>query len=192
MNGKENIINKILSDADARCEEIISSAHTRANALVEETREQVTKDREALDAKLSLNCAERERNAISNAELDAKKYRLNAKQALIARCYDEVHERLARLNDEDRLDLIGALIEKHSERGETVYVTAKDARLVTQLWLNGFERGLKLGNRRIVADGGIVLEGEGYEKDLTLNSVVRYLREQTETQVATLLGVRDE
>ena len=187
MNGKENIINKILSDADARCAEILSVANASAQAIVAETEQAIAKDREALEQRLQAIKAERQRNRRATAELDAKKYTLKCKQQLISRCYDFAYEKLVKMSDSDRLNLIGSLIEKHAETGETVYITQADAKSVTQVWLNGFEKNLKLGKKYLKADGGVVLEGEGYEKDLTLKSVIKYLREQTENKVAELL-----
>ena len=187
MNGKENIINKILSDADAKCTEILSSAEAQAQAIVNSAEQVIASELVALDTRLQTITAERERNRRATAELDAKKYTLNRKQQLITRCYELAYEKLTKMSEADRLDLIGTLIEKHAEKGETVYITQADAKGVTQVWLNGFEKDLKLGKKYIKADGGLVLEGVGYEKDLTLKSVVKYLREQTEGKVAELI-----
>ena len=193
MNGKENIINKILTDSDARCNEILSAAETQAKAIIDEATEAVKRDRAALQQRIDVTVTERKRNRIANAELDAKKYRLQVKQQLISRSYEKAYDKLIKMSDEDRLDLIGTLIEKYAEKGETVYVTQADAKSVTQMWLNGFEKQLKLGKKYLKADGGIVLEGDGYEKDLTLNNVIRLTREQTESRVAAiLLGEHNE
>ena len=193
MNGKENIINKILSESDARAAEIISLAETQAQAIIANAEQSVESDRVSLDQRLQSITAERERNRRATAELDAKKYTLQCKQQLITRCYELAYEQLTKLSDSDRLDLIGSLLEKHAEDGETVYITQADAKGVTQVWLNGFEKNLTLGKKYIKADGGVVLEGDGYEKDLTLRSVIKYLREQTESKVSEhVLGGQDE
>ena len=187
MNGKENIINKILSDADARCNEILSTAESQAKAIIDDANAAVARDRAALEERISSTSAERMRNRNSTAELDAKKYALNAKQRLISRCYDEAYAKLAKMSDSDRLDFIGTLIDKYAEKGETVYVTQQDGKAVTQLWLDGFDKGLKLGKKYVTADGGIVLEGDGYDKDLTLRRVIDYAREETVGRVAEVL-----
>lgn len=193
MNGKENIINKILSDADTKCHEIISASEAQAKAIVDDANQAVARDRAVLEERIKLTADERVRNRRATAELEVKKYALNAKQHLISRCYDLAYEQLANMSSADRLDLIGTLIDKYAEKGETVYVTQEDGKSVTQLWLNGFEKNLQLGKKYIKADGGIVLEGNGYEKDLTLKRVIEYAREMTEGRVAEiLLGGHDE
>ena len=193
MNGKENIINKILSDADTKCQKILEQAKLEAQEIISAAEASIKRDRAELDLRIEATTAERIRNRVATAELEGKKYRLNAKQQLINKCYQLAYEQLLKQSDKERLALIGSLIDKYAEQGETVYVAAQDGKLVTQKYLDGFERGLKLGKKYIAADGGIVLEGAGYEKDLTLSRVIRYAREQTEAKVAEkLLGVAHE
>ena len=193
MNGKENIINKILSDADTKCQKILEQAKEQERVILQAAEASVAQDKKELDARIATITAERIRNSVATAELEGKKYRLNAKQQLISKCYDVAYEELLKQSDKERLALIGTLLDKYAEKGETVYVAEKDGKLVTQKYLDGFERGLKLGKKYIAADGGVVLEGAGYEKDLTLSRVIRYAREQTEGRVAAaLLGESNE
>ena len=193
MNGKENIINKILSDADAKCANVIAAAEAQAKEILANAEAAIAKDRAELDARIEQASVERVRKSVATAELDGKKYRLNAKQQLIAKCYEVAYQHLLKQSDKERLALIGTLLDKYAEKGETVYVAEKDGKLVTQKYLDGFGKDLKLGKRYINADGGVVLEGDGYEKDLTLSRVISYAREQTEGRVAEkLLGVKNE
>ena len=187
MNGKENIINKILSEADAKCAEILATANAQAQAIVDDAQRIIQADRTALTQRLQDIAAERTRNRLATAELEAKKHALWAKQQLISRCYDLAYDKLVHMSPNDRLTFIGKLLNSYAEDGETVYVTQTDAKLVTQQWLDGFGKKLKLGSRLINADGGVILEGKGYEKDLTLASVIKYIREQTESKVAAIL-----
>ena len=193
MNGKENIINKILSDADAKCAKIIATAEAQAQDIIANAEAAIAKDRADLDARIEQLSAERIRNSVATAELEGKKYRLNAKQQLISKCYEVAYQHLLKQSDKERLVLIGTLLDKYAEKGETVYVAEKDGKLVTQKYLDGFNKDLKLGKRYINADGGVVLDGVGYEKDLTLSRVIAYAREQTEGRVAEkLLGAKHE
>ena len=193
MNGKENIINKILSDADAKCEKILEQANAEAQSIVAAADVAIARDKADLDERIAASTAERIRNRVATAELEGKKYRLNKKQQLISRCYDVAYEQLLKQSDKERLALIASLLDKHAEKGETVYICEKDSKLVTQKFLDGFNKGLKLGKKYVNTDGGVVLEGDGYEKDLTLRTIIRYSREQTEAKVAEkLLGVTHE
>ena len=172
MNGKENIINKILTDADAKCTEILSVADASAQAIISDVEQVIARDKLALEKRLQDVAVERQRNRLATAELDAKKYALLRKQQLITRCYELVYERLVKMSEGDRLDFIGSLISKYAEIGETVYVTQADAKGVTQLWLDGFDKKLKLGKKYIKADGGVVLEGSKFSASLGVSSAM--------------------
>ncbi len=189
MNGKENIINKILADADAKCEEILTAAQAQAQEIHDSARSFAKNEEDALNSKLQNISAERLRNANARAQLEARKYKLWKKQQLIASCYAQALKELAALPVPQKTAFLKKLIEAYAEKGETVRITKADKDIVTQKFLDTFGKKLTLGKSFIEASGGIVLEGEGYDKDLTLEKVVAYAREQTEAQVArTLFG----
>ena len=187
MNGKENIINKILSDADIRCQEILSQANAQLQATLKKCDEQIDADKQALNERVEAQGKEKLKNRLATAELDARKYKLNAKQRLIAECYDKAYNKLKNLSDKEKTAFLSSLISKYAENGETVFISESDKGVITQKFLDGFNKGLTLGKKYHKADGGIILEGKGYEKDLTIGMVISYLREQTESQVAAVL-----
>lgn len=187
MNGKENIISKILSDADIRCQEILAQANAQLQATLKTCDEQIDADKQALDTRIEAQSKERLKNRLATAELDARKYKLNAKQCLIAECYDKAYSKLKTLSDKEKTAFLSSLISNFAEKGETVLIAEADKGVVTQKFLDGFDKNLTLGKKCHGADGGIILEGKGYEKDLTLSMVISYLREQTESQVAAVL-----
>ncbi len=186
MNGKENIINKILSDADARCQEILSQANASLRATLDRCDAQIEQEKETLSARIDEQSKERLKNRLSSAELEARKYKLAAKQRLIAECYNKAQDKLANALDKDKAAFITSLIKRFAEKGEAVRVSASD-KIVTDKFLEGFDMELKLDKKRHDGRGGIILIGKGYEKDLTLETVTGYLREQTESQVAAAL-----
>lgn len=187
MNGKENIINKILADADAECARIAAAAQAEAQRIADEVERQIKCDNDKTEERLKSLADESKRNATAVAQLNARKYRLNARQQLVSQCYAVARERLSQLSSSERLGVIGTLLEKYAEQGETVYITQADSAAVTQQYLDGFEKGLVLGKRYINAEGGVMLEGVGYDKDLTFDRIVRYCRENSEARVAAQL-----
>lgn len=186
MNGKENIINKILADADARCQEILSQANASLRATLDRCDAQIAQEKEALSAHIDEQSKERLKNRLSSAELEARKYKLAAKQRLIAKCYNKAQDKLANALDKDKAAFLTSLIKRFAEKGEAVRVSVSD-KIVTDKFLEGFNMGLTLDKKRHDGRGGIILIGKGYEKNLTLETVTGYLREQTESQVAAAL-----
>lgn len=187
MNGKENIINKILSDADDKCQRILASAEQTASDIKAQAESEMDSAKQQLTRKAEEATAERIRNRVATAELDARKYKLNAKQQLIAECYDKALKRLAALPAKEKQAFVVNLLKKYAENGETVVVGKSDKDVITQKVVD--EAGIKLTLSKTYHNelGGVILLGNGYEKDLTLVRIVSYLREQTESKVANAL-----
>lgn len=187
MNGKENIINKILSDADAKCAEIIAVAQAQAQEVTDLAKAHAQKEAEAMDKRLENLSAERQRNNLASAQLEARKYKLLKKQQLISQCYDQALQQLAKLSTADRKAMLSKILLQFAENGEVVYPCKADKDIVNQKFLDGFGKNLVLGKKLLDGAGGLVLEGEGYQKDLTLARLVAFAREQTEAKVASAL-----
>ncbi|MCM1289368.1 MAG: hypothetical protein NC132_01770 [Corallococcus sp.] len=193
MNGKENIISKILADADNKCAEILASAELQAQETNNLAKAFADAERQSFVRRLDTLSAERERNCLANADLEARKYKLQEKQRLISACYEKALTALCKASDKNKLDFIGKILKTYAEKGETVIVAKADKNLVTQKFLDGFGLGLVLGKTYADAVGGVVLQGATYDKDLTLEKLVAYSREQTESRVAAaLFGDNDE
>lgn len=187
MNGKENIINKILSDADEKCARIVAKAEQTAAEMKSQAEAEVEAEKRALQVKAENLAAERIRNRVATAELDARKYKLNAKQQIISECYDKALQRLAALPTKEKQAFVLNLLKKYAETGETVIVAKQDKDVITQKLLDEANKKLILSKTYHEGLGGVILEGVGYEKDLTLSRIVNYLREQTEGKVAQAL-----
>lgn len=187
MNGKENIINKILSDADNKRREIIAAAEIQAEKISDDVKLFEDNEAKAMQLKAEANFKERSANSLANAELDARKYVLSEKQRLIGTCYAKAYAYIVKMNDKQKTAFLTKLINTYAESGETVYACKADKSVVTQKFLDGFNKKLTLGKKYLDCDGGVVLEGEGYDKDLTLSRIIEFVREKTEAKVADVL-----
>ncbi|MDE7454612.1 MAG: hypothetical protein K2M64_02155, partial [Clostridia bacterium] len=139
MNGKENIINKILTDADAKCNDIIAQAEKQAEQIKAQAESQAQEDKQALNARIQAQTAERIRNRVATAELDARKYSLKRKQQLIADCYNTAQKQLASLSPSDKQKFVAKLLKNYAENGETVIVAKADKDIITQKFLDGMD-----------------------------------------------------
>lgn len=190
MNGKENIIARILSDADDKANYIVEQAEAKRKQTVDGEREQADKDKAALQTKLAASQNERVANALANAKLDARKYKLQGKQRLVSLCYDKALAALKAMDEAQTTDFVKKILATYAEQGEQVFVGSSQAKVVTQGLLDEIGKGLTLGGT--TENDGILLVGEGYEKDLSYAKLVDYARDKTEAEVsAVLFGVKN-
>jgi vacuolar-type H+-ATPase subunit E/Vma4 len=192
MNGKSKIIERILSDADSKCAEISAAAQLRAEQTLADAETKIAQEKQALADRLEKQSQDLVKNKLANAALDARKYKLECKQNLIASCYDKVLECLVKSTDAEYKKLISDLLNKFAEDGESVCIADKDADVITQRFLDSVGKNLTLSANRINATGGIVIEGNGYDKDLTFEALVSYAKADTESTVAELLFGEDK
>lgn len=192
MNGKSKIIERILSDADSKCAEISAAAQLRAEQTLADAETKIAQEKQALADRLEKQSQDLVKNKLANAALDARKYKLECKQNLIASCYDKALECLVKSTDAEYKKLISDLLNKFAEDGESVCIADKDAGVITQSFLDSVGKNLTLSANRINATGGIVIEGNGYDKDLTFEALVSYAKADTESTVAELLFGEDK
>lgn len=192
MNGKSKIIERILSDADSKCAEISAAAQLRAEQTLADAETKIAQEKQALADRLEKQSQDLVKNKLANAALDARKYKLECKQNLIASCYDKALECLVKSTDAEYKKLISDLLNKFAEDGESVCIADKDAGVITQSFLDSVGKNLTLSANRINAMGGIVIEGNGYDKDLTFEALVSYAKADTESTVAELLFGEDK
>ena len=187
MNGKENIIQRILDDAEVKCTQIVDNANKSAEQIVAQAKAVSQSDFALLQHKLEAQRNDKVNNAILQAQMESRKYALAQKQALIGQCYDKAKQSLASLSDKERGAFLRNVLTKFAEDGETVFVNANDSKLVTDKLLAETGKKLTLGKTTAGIDGGVILEGDGYVKDLSLTRLIDYARQNTEGAVAHAL-----
>lgn len=187
MNGKENIIQRILDDADKKCAQIIDDAKAYASKVIAGANTFADDEQRKLACRIDEQKKQMDGSAIINAQLQARKYKLDCKQKLIASCYDKAMQVIAGYKSSERLNFLHKLIEKYAESGETVVICKCDKDIVTQKWLDSFGKNLKLSTNLLDEQGGILLEKDTYTKNLTLARLIQIAKQETEGAVSSAL-----
>ena len=191
MEGKEAIIKRIISDAEKKAKSITEIA--KADALERETdAKSWAEDYVGAQEKILTRDAEdvvTRRKTV--AELDVRKITLKAKQDIISKVFDEVLAKLCALKKADYLKLVEEKMIESAEIGDTV-VLSKDG-VLTDKDVSGLkvfsDKKLSVSKDKGEFIGGVYLEGEKCDKDLTFSSIVEEKRgELTATVAEELFG----
>lgn len=191
MEGKDTIINKIMSDADSQAEEILAQAKAKAEAQVKKALD----ESEALQADAAKKAEDAGSELITRrltvAGLDVKKQMLAVKKELIDASFAKAESVLAGLEDDDYLKLISAMLAKSASDGDTVTVSANDKSRITADFIKKQSKklgiSLTLGKEYGDFDGGIILTGGGVDKNLTLEVELKLLYDEIQADVAAIL-----
>ncbi|MDY5345345.1 MAG: V-type ATP synthase subunit E family protein [Eubacteriales bacterium] len=190
MQGKEAIIEKIISDATVRGEAVIDDAKFKATEI-----ENVAK---AVCASMA-DSAEKERAATVNdvltrsktvAELDAKKLLFDAKNKVVALTFETALNKVKNLPKEKYAKLVMGMLSM-AEDGDVVTISKREKDVLTEAVIKEFaaKKKIKLTLNKEFGefDGGIILSGSGVDKNLTFETEFQLLKDELEETVAKKL-----
>ena len=190
MNGKDNIIANILSKAEEEKAQTLSAAQQKAAAVFESDRAFCAE----LKEKTLLQCAESEKAALARAvtlaNMDVKKLTLQVKQSCLLNVFSQAEKSILSLDGEKYLQFIFSLLDQYAKEGETVVVASADKDRVSEEGILSYakQKGITLSYRADGAfSGGIILESEKYDKNLTVSMLLKEDRESHETEIAAIL-----
>lgn len=191
MAGTDAIINKILADAEEKasqiktqskidCDEVIANATSEAKKMMDEV---VENKQSVIDETV------KRQKAV--AELDAKKIVLKAKKDAIDEAFRLAKEQLNGLSSEKYFEVVSNMISTYAEDGDVVTLSAKDKKLITKAKLDKIAtaKNIKLTLNKEYGDfeGGVILSGNGMDKNLTFDVELKTLRDEMETEIADMI-----
>jgi V/A-type H+-transporting ATPase subunit E len=189
MNGREAIIAKIIDDArkianttseeaSAKAKETLSIARNDADIYLKENMEASYKEREDII-----------KRRLSSAEIEARKMVLQTKQDILTEVFDIALSTIK--SDEKNYK---KLIEKMVECGvvgDVVIVSKSDKELLTSEFIKkaGEKAKKKISLSKTYGDfaGGIILQGDKTDKNMTLEVELATIRDNFEPEIVEKL-----
>ena len=188
MNGKEAIIEAILSDARARANSTLEEAGKRGDQIISVAENDVRLYREK---NMAESYAEREeivRRRITVGNLEVNKTILATKQAIISDAFETAIKEI-KADVKGYMNLINGML-VCAEDGDVVTFSESDQSLFGEKWLKGksdeLNKNLVFGGYGAFA-GGIVLSGKGSDKNLSLEVEIASIKERYEPEIAEIL-----
>lgn len=182
MNGKQTIIDKIIRDAELKAESNVSAAKEKADAVIS----QAQADAEAMRAEKLADKTEQTNELIrrrrSVALLDKKRAISAYKSELALAVFDEAID--AFKSDKKRYKAyIEELLKTNAEDGDEIIASKYDESVVTSAMVTKVAKALKiklaLSDKSGDFKGGLILSGVNYDKNLTLDDIVRRIRQDS-------------
>lgn len=193
MQGKEKIIDDILSSAKSTASSIVAEAQAETQAELDELRAELDAAQKESLVKAELAAQELFAGQVKLGELEAGKALLRAKQQCVSAVYDGVKKKLLSSSNEVYLKILQAVILQYCEDGDEVIAAAGDSKRVTVEWVKkvatAAKKKLTLSSEKGDFDGGVILRNAKYDRDLTVDAIVDELKERTVTDTVAKLGL---
>jgi len=165
----ERVVEDIKEEANARAEEIRGEAEREAEQIREEAREDADQLREKRLAAAERTIEQEREQQLSSAKLEAKQSRLEARRDVIESVREEIEQRLANIDGEEREVLTRQLLdgvagEFDGDDTVRVYGRESDRELLESLLAeyDGFEYA-----GSVDCLGGVVVESEASRMRIT-------------------------
>lgn len=186
--GKEEIITRILADAEAEAAEIIRSAEERAREITASAKARAAEDMAEAEAEAIAQARRISEGKAVAARLESTKILLAEKRRVMDEIYARALKNLLALNESQSLKLIERLLDENAEEGDVI-VLAKNfayASGVAQLPVIK-KRGLTLSTERADISGGCLLRGKKSDKDLSYSALLNADKDEYQAEIAAKL-----
>ncbi len=170
---KQDIIDRILADAQAQAESIVEQANKKAANILAAAEAYSKKETEEAQRECNEYAKDVMEKRAAAARLEGGKIALAEKRRTLDYIYSVALLKLKEFANQDPLTFYSVLIERYADRGDIVCLPVGFAYPTAVEALPAFEaKGLKLSPQRANIEGGMLLIGEKADKDVSLSALI--------------------
>ncbi len=193
----KDIKEKIIFDAKIEANKIIDEANNKAKEIKEKGEKEARDIKSKILNKIDQEILLKKGKIITEANLEAKKNILAAKQKIIEETFNKALEKIINLNDKPYCNFIKKIILDNIEKGdETIFISPLDKDRVSkdfirdinyELETKGKKGNLKLSPSYLQIRGGVVIGSNNIRKNSSLELIFKKVREELEIKIIQYL-----
>ncbi len=186
--GRDEVVERILSDAEREAGETVQAAKARAEEILEAARRQCEKERVGSENEAEAQGMRIREGKAALARLDGAKIRLAGRRKVIDAVYTRALAALLCLDAHDTLSLAERLLCENAEEGDEIVFSAgfSCCEEVADLPVVK-ERKLTVSAEHPDMGGGFLLRGTNSDKDVTYPALLAADREAHQAEIALAL-----
>jgi V/A-type H+-transporting ATPase subunit E len=182
---KQEIIDRILADAQAQSEAIVAQASQKAAGILAAAEAYSKKETEVAQRE----CNEYARDVMDKkaaaARLEAGKVVLAEKRKVLDYIYSVALLKLKEHSNQEPLAFYGGLLERYAEQGDVVFFPEGFSQVDAVAALPVFAtKELQVSSERAKIDGGVLLVGAKADKDVSLKALIEQDKERHLSEIA--------
>lgn len=181
-----NLIDRIIADAKEAAAKVLADAEASCNSIRETTDAEIAKKAEQCERERAQQTKAVIDGYKTRAQLDGKKEALRDRRALLDDVFAETYRKLIGLPAQQREKLYLSILKAEAKENDIVVPAKADREAVTRA-AKQLPFWVQIDERDADAEAGFILYGGSYEKDCSMKSVLRELRDAEETNVAKIL-----
>ncbi len=181
-----NLIDRIIADAKDAAAKVLADAEASCNSIREATDAQIANKAEQFEKERAQQTKAVIDGYQTRAELDGKKELLRDKRALLDDVFEKTYRRLLDLPTEKREKLYLSILKTEAKANDVVAPAKADREAIVRA-ASQLPFAVRISEQDADTEAGFILYGGSYEKDCSMKSVLRELRDAEETNVAKIL-----
>lgn len=186
--GKEEIVNRIISDAEEEGARIEADAKTRAEGIIAGANAAAAKERAKVEEEVEKRAARIREVNDASVRLESAKILLAEKRRVIGEIYARALQKLLSLGESESLALLNRLLYEYAQEGDEIVLAQNFAFAEGVKKLDSVkELKLTLSASRADISGGCLLIGETSDKDLSYSSLLAADMEENQSAMAAEL-----
>ena len=193
----KDISEKIISDAKIQADKIIAEAEDNANNIKSKGRKEADNVKKTILYKINQEASLKKSKILTEANLGAKKTILSEKQKIMGDVFANALESILKLSNKEYQNFIKKLILDNIEKGdETIFIGNSDKNRISKVFIEdtnkelkakGKKGELKLSDSYLQMKGGIIIGSGAIRKNISLELLLKNVREESETQISKIL-----
>lgn len=188
----EQVVNKIISEAQDQADKIVSEAEKAAEAQLVRLDAQVSDFRKETEALAAEAADDKKSRMLAMARMDIRKEYLTAKVSLLDEVFDQARQKICSMPDDQYRQLIIDLMVAAVQSGdEQVLVGNNETRIDTELIKEvnrklgpGFKGNLMLANETAEIDSGFILKRKKVQVNVSGEVLIAKAREELEIELS--------
>ncbi|RCX17484.1 V/A-type H+-transporting ATPase subunit E [Anaerobacterium chartisolvens] len=197
MSGFEKIKDRILEEAREQARENIERAEREAEELLKASEGRARVSKENIIEKARAEAVESRKRIVAIAELEARKQKLKARQAIVNQAFEKALEGLCSMPDSQYGKVLMNMIVNLTESGEEeIVLSERDKARLGDDFINelneevkrrGMKGQLSLSRYSAPIKGGVILRSGNIEINSSFETLLRMNRGELEPEVFRLL-----
>lgn len=192
MSNVKNITSKILKDAEAGKENILSVAAEEKDKIISKKVNNANEIAQEILDKAEVEAKSKKERVISSAKLKVRNNKLAAKQEIIDEVFEKSIDKLTKLSKKEFLSFVENTILSMNLTGKhTLILNEAGLKSVTPAFIEKLNKKIDaqitLSETKGNFKGGFILENNGIEINSTYEALVSSLRDELEFEVAKVL-----
>ena len=187
----EQVVEKILSEANTEAEKITSQAQAGATQQESELESELAGYRQETQELAAKAAADKKSRMLATARMDIRKEILAAKVGLVNEVFAKAGEKIKAMGDDEYRSLVSGLMQKAVETGdEEVVIGAGEKRIDEKFIKNvnrqlgpGFKGNLRLSNETAGIAGGFILRRGKIQINVSTDVLLERAKEELEIEL---------